>query len=124
VTAATDPAVAAALLASLNATTAARIISDMAPREAQQVIKMTMELTSSTTTPSPPAIPAPGPATSPNDAHAHGHDDGDEPREKPAKRRHVARSPGRHGLDDLLRRIPGGTRAHSASSDISGYQYR
>jgi hypothetical protein len=78
VIAATDPAVAAALLASLPATVAGRIVSDMPPKEAQLVIKAMMELTS-TTTPSPPAIPAPGPA----DPNACGRDaDGNDPRGK------------------------------------------
>lgn len=82
VIAAMDPAVAAALLASLPAAVAGRILSDMPPKEAQQVIKMMVEMTS-TTTPSPPAIPAPGPATDPDDANAHRQDaDGDDPRGK------------------------------------------
>jgi hypothetical protein len=76
VIAAMDPAVAAALLASLPATMAGRIISDMPPKEAQLVIKMMVELTS-TTTPSPPAIPAPDPDTDPDDASADSHDTDD-----------------------------------------------
>lgn len=68
VIAAMDPAVAAALLASLPATVAGQIISDMPAKEAQLVIKMMVELTS-TTTPSPPH-----PATDPDGEDAHGQD--------------------------------------------------
>jgi Helix-turn-helix domain len=71
--AAMDPAVAAALLASLPPSVSGQILTEMPAKEAQEVIKLMLQLTG-TTTPSSPATTDSEPATEPGrpDHHAGG----------------------------------------------------